>query len=130
MKGNQSARLERKKLLGDPVLLITIIILIAFLSLFILYPLAMLLADSVYVRQTELYSVSEIASGETVLYAKNGEKLDDGSKEAAYVRLVSPDDPENTIDYDFDDAKANTSKYVEDYFNALGAAADDRFKTE
>ena len=39
-------------------------------------------------------------------------------------------DPENTIDYDFDDAKANTSKYVEDYFNALGAAADDRFKTE
>lgn len=39
-------------------------------------------------------------------------------------------DPENVIDYDFEDAKANTSKYVEDYFNALGAAADDRFQTE
>ena len=39
-------------------------------------------------------------------------------------------DPDNVIDYDFADAKANTSKYVEDFFNALGAAADDRFKTE
>ena len=39
-------------------------------------------------------------------------------------------DPENVIEYDFEDAKANTSKYVEDYFNALGAAADDRFMTE
>ena len=42
-------------------------------------------------------------------------------------------DPTKTIDYNFDDAKANTSKYVEDYFNALkaaGAEADDRFKTE
>ena len=28
------------------------------------------------------------------------------------------------------DAKENTSKYVSDYFDALGAAADDRFKTE
>ncbi len=39
-------------------------------------------------------------------------------------------DPENVIKYDFADAKANTSKYVEDFFAALGAAADDRFKTE
>jgi len=39
-------------------------------------------------------------------------------------------DPNNTIKYDFADAKANTSKYVEDFFNAIGAAADDRFKTE
>ena len=39
-------------------------------------------------------------------------------------------DPNNVIDYDFEDAKANTSKYVEDFFNALGASADDRFKTE
>ena len=37
-------------------------------------------------------------------------------------------DPENVIDYDFADAKANTSKYVEDFFNAVGS--DDRFKTE
>ena len=47
-------------------------------------------------------------------------------KEAAEFGL----DPDNVMDYDFADAKANTSKYVEDFFNALGAAADDRFKTE
>lgn len=39
-------------------------------------------------------------------------------------------DPNNVIKYDFEDAKANTSQYVEDFFNALGSAADDRFKTE
>ena len=39
-------------------------------------------------------------------------------------------DPDNVIDYDFEDAKQNTSKYVADFFEALGAAADDRFKTE
>lgn len=39
-------------------------------------------------------------------------------------------DPENVIEYDFEDAKENTSKYVEDFFNAIGAAADDRFMTE
>ena len=39
-------------------------------------------------------------------------------------------DPDNVIEYDFEDAKLNTSNYVKDYFEALGAAADDRFKTE
>ncbi len=39
-------------------------------------------------------------------------------------------DPDNVIEYDFEDAKQNTSNYVKDYFEALGAAADDRFKTE
>ena len=38
--------------------------------------------------------------------------------------------PDNTIEYDFADAKANTTKYVETFFEANGAAADDRFKTE
>ncbi len=38
-------------------------------------------------------------------------------------------DMNNTIDYDFEDAKANIKTYVEDFFNALGSA-DDRFKTE
>ena len=37
-------------------------------------------------------------------------------------------DPNNVIDYDFEDAKYNTSKYVEDFFAAV--EADDRFKTE
>lgn len=39
-------------------------------------------------------------------------------------------DPENVMEYDFEDAKNNTSKYVEEVMNALGDAADDRFKTE
>ena len=45
-------------------------------------------------------------------------------KEAAEFGL----DPDNVIDYDFADAKANTSKYVEDFFNAVGS--DDRFQTK
>ena len=39
-------------------------------------------------------------------------------------------DPENVMDYDFEDAKQNITKYVEEVFNALGAAADDRFQTQ
>ena len=39
-------------------------------------------------------------------------------------------DPNNVMDYDFADAKENTTQYVEDVMNALGSAADDRFKTE
>ena len=38
-------------------------------------------------------------------------------------------DPNNVMDYDFEDAKQNTSKYVEEVMNALGGG-DDRFKTE
>ena len=39
-------------------------------------------------------------------------------------------DPNNVIDYDFEDAKNNTTQYVADFFDALGSAADSRFKTE
>ena len=39
-------------------------------------------------------------------------------------------DPENVMKYDFEDAKENTSKYIEEVMNALGSAADDRFQTE
>lgn len=39
-------------------------------------------------------------------------------------------DPENVMDYDFEDAKNNITTYVEEVFTALGAAADDRFQTE
>ncbi|MBP5291389.1 MAG: ABC transporter substrate-binding protein [Lachnospiraceae bacterium] len=38
-------------------------------------------------------------------------------------------DPDNVMDYDFEDAKQNTSKYVEDVMQALHGG-DDRFKTE
>lgn len=39
-------------------------------------------------------------------------------------------DPENVMDYDFEDAKENTTQYVEEVMEALGSAADDRFQTE
>ena len=44
----QSAKLDRKKLFGDPVLITTIVILVILLTLFILYPLSMLLIDSIW----------------------------------------------------------------------------------
>ena len=47
MAKTQSAQLDRKKLMGDPILVTTIVVLIAFLTLFILYPLAILLVDSI-----------------------------------------------------------------------------------
>ncbi|MCR4655715.1 MAG: ABC transporter substrate-binding protein [Lachnospiraceae bacterium] len=39
-------------------------------------------------------------------------------------------DPDNVMDYDFEDAKENTTTYVEEVMKALGSAADDRFQTE
>ena len=48
MSRKQSAALDRKKLMADPVMVTTIVVLITFLTLFILYPLAMLLVDSFY----------------------------------------------------------------------------------
>ena len=38
-------------------------------------------------------------------------------------------DPENVMDYDFEDAKNNIKTYIEDVMTALGGG-DDRFKTE
>ncbi len=46
MAGKQGARLDRQKFYADPVMVTTIAVLIAFLTLFILYPLAILLVDS------------------------------------------------------------------------------------
>ena len=54
MASRQGAALDRKKLLGDPIMVTTIVVLIAFLTLFILYPLAILLVDSVYGTETGL----------------------------------------------------------------------------
>lgn len=54
MASRQSAALERKKLMADPIMVTTIVVLIAFLTLFILYPLAILLVDSVYGPETGL----------------------------------------------------------------------------
>ena len=54
MASRQGAALERKKLLSDPIMVTTIVVLIAFLTLFILYPLAILLVDSIYGEETGL----------------------------------------------------------------------------
>lgn len=54
MATRQSVALDRKKLLADPIMVTTIVVLITFLSLFILYPLAVLLVDSVYGEETGL----------------------------------------------------------------------------
>lgn len=48
MARGQGAALDRKKLMADPVMVTTIVLLITFLTLFILYPLAILLVDSFY----------------------------------------------------------------------------------
>ncbi|NLV58978.1 MAG: iron ABC transporter permease [Clostridiales bacterium] len=52
MVERQSARLERKKFFSDPILVSTIVVLLIFLALFILYPLATLLIDSIYSADT------------------------------------------------------------------------------
>ena len=54
MATRQSAALDRRKLLADPIMVTTIVVLITFLTLFILYPLAVLLVDSVYGEETGL----------------------------------------------------------------------------
>lgn len=46
MARTQGVALDRKKLMADPIMMTTIVVLIAFLTLFILYPLAILLVDS------------------------------------------------------------------------------------
>ncbi len=47
MARGQGAALDRKKLMADPIMVGTIVVLITFLTIFILYPLAILLVDSV-----------------------------------------------------------------------------------
>ncbi len=54
MATRQSAALDRKKLMADPIMVSTIVVLVTFLTLFILYPLAVLLVDSVYGEETGL----------------------------------------------------------------------------
>ena len=46
MASSQSRKLDRQKLFADPIMITTIALLIVFLTLFILYPLAILLVDS------------------------------------------------------------------------------------
>lgn len=57
MKTKQSTSLDRKKLLADPVMITAIIGIFVFLLLFIVYPLSILLVDSVYVDHKITLSV-------------------------------------------------------------------------
>ena len=59
MAKNQSEALDRKKLMADPIMVTTIVVLIAFLTLFILYPLAILLVDSFVTSSGPTLSIFE-----------------------------------------------------------------------
>ena len=70
MQHTQHARLERKKFLSDPLMVGVILILIIFLTLFILYPLAMLMTDSVYSPDSfSVYQVSQSPEEIKALFA-------------------------------------------------------------
>ena len=62
MNTRQSAALERKKFFADPIMVMTIVLLTVLLALFILYPLAMLLMDSVHVRETNLITLESVVT--------------------------------------------------------------------
>ena len=64
MRTKQSAALERKKFFGDPVMVVTIGLLLVLLALFILYPLTMLLVDSVHVSQNQMLTLESVLSGQ------------------------------------------------------------------
>ena len=74
MKTKQGAALERKKFFADPAMVTTIILLSVLLALFILYPLMMLLMDSVHVQETNMYLLKDVLSGEAEIeYTGEGE---------------------------------------------------------
>ncbi len=63
MARSQSRELERKKFFADPIMVTTIVVLIVFLTLFILYPLAILLIDSVITGEGISLSVFQRVMG-------------------------------------------------------------------
>ncbi len=74
MKTKQGAALERKKFFADPAMVTTIVLLSVLLALFILYPLAMLLMDSVHVQETNMVLLSDVLNGNAEIeYAGEGE---------------------------------------------------------
>lgn len=138
VKTRQGAMLERKKFFADPVMIVTIALLIVLLTLFILYPLAMLLLDSIYVRSTELVPLNTVLTQEADLsYSKDGASVtvaDNKGKEAtialsdlssSYGYLFAPNgrvlkegdavDPENAY------VKANRSRVTFDAFPRIFA---------
>ena len=95
MKSRQGAALDRKKFFADPVMVVTIVLLTVLLALFILYPLAMLLLDSVYVRETTLVPLESVLSGEAE--ASYGQDKATGSQT---VKVVNNKKTEQAISLD------------------------------
>lgn len=75
-----------------------------------------------YALSPECVNLAKTSGSYQFLVLSNAEQ----PKEAAQFGL----DMNNTIKYDFEDAKKNSAKYVEDFFAALESSADDRFKTK
>ena len=90
MKTKQGAALERKKFFADPAMVTTIILLSVLLALFILYPLMMLLMDSVHVQETNMLLLQDVLSGEAdIAYVGEGENK--------AVTVLDSKNNENTI---------------------------------
>ena len=151
MAKGQGAALDRKKLMADPIMVTTIVVLITFLTLFILYPLAILLVDSFVGDGTVGLSIFKGAAHPNaaklwIEYALSPDCVELGAKNGSYQFLVidnaqQPEaaakfglDPENVMKYDFEDATKNITTYIEEVMNAIAASgADtgaDRFQTE
>ena len=75
-----------------------------------------------YALSPECVNLAKGAGSYQFLVLSNAEQ----PKEAAQFGL----DMNNTIKYDFEDAKKNSAKYVEDFFNAMEAGSGDKFKTK
>ena len=94
MKTRQGAALERKKFFADPAMVTTIALLAVLLALFILYPLAMLLMDSVHVQETETILLETVLSGDADIKYETDES---GRKS---VRVLDSKNKENLIALD------------------------------
>ncbi len=75
-----------------------------------------------YALSPECVNLAKNAGSYQFLVISNGEQ----PEEATRFGL----DLSKTIDYDFEDAKVNSAKYVEDFFAAMEDRADSRFKTQ
>ena len=75
-----------------------------------------------YALSPDCVNLAKTAGSYQFLVLSNAEQ----PKEATQFGL----DMNNTIKYDFEDAKKNSAKYVEDFFNAMESGSNDKFKTK
>lgn len=121
MEHSQRARLERKKFFADPLMVGVILILVIFLSLFILYPLAMLMTDSVY--SPDSYSVYQVAQSPQeveALFAGQGKAVKSLSVDRKTVLLL-PDLEGLTVTKEI--GKTASTTYMADMLDAQPAGS-------